>query len=115
MTKEEMNKYAYELMVKNNPEEAVKQLLLKDKENKRLKEELQQEKKDFKEANDYCFELKDCKLRIDKAIEYIKEQLEETKQCLEYNREQHNFFEVEKYTRDYNLYTNILKILKGEE
>ena len=36
MTKEEMNKYAYELMVKNNPEEAVKQLLLKDKENQRL-------------------------------------------------------------------------------
>lgn len=36
MTKEEMNKYAYELMVKNNPEEAVKQLLLKDKENEKL-------------------------------------------------------------------------------
>ena len=38
----------------------------------RLKEELQQEKKDFKEANDYCFELKDYKSRNEKAIEYIK-------------------------------------------
>lgn len=32
MKKEEMNKYAYELMVKNNPEEAVKNLVLKDKQ-----------------------------------------------------------------------------------
>ena len=31
MTVEQRDKYAYELMVKNNPEEAVKQLLLKDK------------------------------------------------------------------------------------
>ena len=30
MTIEQRDKYAYELMVKNNPEEAVKQLLLKD-------------------------------------------------------------------------------------
>lgn len=41
--------------------------------NERLKEELQQEKKDFKEANDYCFELKDYKSRNEKAREYIKE------------------------------------------
>ena len=27
-----MNKYGYELMVKNNPEEAVKNLMLKDKQ-----------------------------------------------------------------------------------
>ena len=40
-------------------------------ENERLKEELQQEKKDFKETNDYCFELKDYKSRCEKAIEYI--------------------------------------------
>ena len=39
MSKEEMNKYAYELMVKNNPEEAVKNLLLKDKELSNLQEE----------------------------------------------------------------------------
>ena len=32
MKTEEMNKYAYELMVKNNPEEAVKNLMLKDKQ-----------------------------------------------------------------------------------
>lgn len=31
MTEQEKIKYAYELMVKNNPDEAVKQLLLKDK------------------------------------------------------------------------------------
>lgn len=49
MTIEQRDKYAYELMVKNNPEEAVKQLLLKDK----VIEEKQQ--------------------RIDKAIEYIEE------------------------------------------
>ena len=40
-------------------------------ENERLKENLQQEKKDFKEANDYCFELKDYKSRCEKAVEYI--------------------------------------------
>lgn len=32
MKTEEKNKYAYELMVKNNPEEAVKNLMLKDKQ-----------------------------------------------------------------------------------
>jgi hypothetical protein len=31
MTEQEKIKYAYECMVKNNPDEAVKQLLLKDK------------------------------------------------------------------------------------
>lgn len=41
-------------------------------ENERLKKELQQEKKDFKEANDYCFELKDYKSRNEKAAEFIK-------------------------------------------
>ena len=30
MKTEEMNKYGYELMVKNNPEEAVKNLMLKE-------------------------------------------------------------------------------------
>ena len=34
---------------------------------------LQEEKKDFKETNDYCFELKVYKSRNEKAIEYIKE------------------------------------------
>ena len=42
----------------------------------RLEEELQQEKKDFKEANDYCFELKDYKSRNEKAIEYIKRHIQ---------------------------------------
>lgn len=48
MTVEQRDKYAYELMVKNNPEEAVKQLLLKDK----IIEEKQQ--------------------RINQTIDYIK-------------------------------------------
>ncbi len=38
-----------------------------------LQEELQQEKKDFKETNDYCFELKDYKSRNEKAVKYIKQ------------------------------------------
>ena len=37
MTKEEKNKYAYECMVKNNPDEAVKELIRLEKENKELK------------------------------------------------------------------------------
>lgn len=37
MNKEEMDKYGYELMVKNNSQEAVKNLLLKDKELERYK------------------------------------------------------------------------------
>ena len=40
-------------------------------ENKRLKELLQQEKKDFKETNDYCFELLDYKSRNEEAVELI--------------------------------------------
>lgn len=47
-------------------------LVKKQKRIKELEKELQQEKKDFKEANDYCFELKDYKSRIEKAIEYIE-------------------------------------------
>lgn len=53
--------------------------------------------------------------RLNKALKYIGEQFEATKKCLEYNKEQHNFSEVEKYTRDYNLYTKILEILEGNE
>lgn len=63
---------------------------------------------------DYLYqELKKVNEKIDKAIEYINKQLEDTKQCLEYNRKQHNFFEEKKYIRDYNLYSNILSILTG--
>lgn len=51
---------------------------LLDEENKRLKEELQQEKKDFKETNDYCFELKDYKSRNEKANTLLDEMLERT-------------------------------------
>ena len=36
MNKDQMDKYAYELMVKNNLDEAVKNLLLKDKEIEKL-------------------------------------------------------------------------------
>lgn len=48
---EQRDKYAYELMVKNNPEEAVKQLLLKDKT------------------------INDLKKRINVTIEYVENEL----------------------------------------
>lgn len=44
-----------------------------ERENQKLKEELQQEKKDFKEANDYCFELKNYKSKVEKAVEKSQE------------------------------------------
>jgi hypothetical protein len=37
MTEQEKIKYAYECMVKNNPDEAVKELIKLNKENKELK------------------------------------------------------------------------------
>lgn len=40
MNKEEMIKNAYTLMVKNNPDEAVKTLIMLDNENKKLKHRL---------------------------------------------------------------------------
>ena len=48
MKKEEMNKYAYELMVKNNPEEAVKNLVLKDKQINKAIEFCESFKKKFR-------------------------------------------------------------------
>ena len=51
MTIEQRDKYAYELMVKNNPEEAVKQLLLKDKTINTLKQ------------------------KIDKTVNYVKNEM----------------------------------------
>lgn len=104
MTTQEMNKYAYELMIKNNPDEAAKQLLLKDKltfTNDRLIKMIRSISEDLAAANKIKFKL----------TEYITRQLEATKDCIEFNREQHNFSEVEKYTRDYNLYINIIKII----
>jgi len=61
MTIEQRDKYAYELMVKNNPEEAVKQLLLKDKTISTINKLNQQnlEKR-------YLLQQK-----VDKSIEYI--------------------------------------------
>ena len=69
MTIEQRDKYAYELMVKNNPEEAVKQLLLKDKENEKLKSKIDEvinKQLNIEEKFNY-------KSRIDKAIELLKE------------------------------------------
>lgn len=40
MTIKERDKYGYELMVKNNPDEVVKQLLLKDKIIKKLNKKI---------------------------------------------------------------------------
>lgn len=61
MTTLEMNKYAYELMVKNNPDEAVKQLLLKDKltfTNDRLIKIIRSLSEDLAAANKRIKELK---------------------------------------------------------
>lgn len=80
MTVEQRDKYAYELMVKNNPDEAVKQLLLKDKENERLSKN-QRYYKDGVFSLEYDKEtmsdmIDDYKSRIDKTIEYIEQNTE---------------------------------------
>lgn len=84
MTVEQRDKYAYELMVKNNPEEAVKQLLLKDK----VIEKTQQ--------------------RINKSTKYIKEN--KTKYCLGRNE----FTCELKYSNELVKASEVEDILKGE-
>lgn len=69
MTHDEMLKYSAELVIKNNPDEAVKLLVLLQKENELLKD------------------------RIDKAIEYIEQDVE-----------------INKYSKSY-----LLDILVGED
>ena len=96
MTKEQMDKYAYELMIKNNPEEAVKNLLLKDKQLTNLQEgnhNLLQEIEDMQNKNNKLIE------RNEKAIEYIKDRLEEG--CLD----KLNYYDLHK----------IESILQGED
>ena len=73
MNKIKMNKYRYKLMIKNNPEEAIKNLILKDE----LQEELDFIKED---ANDILYKLtlveeKNLRLKnlINKVIDYIEE------------------------------------------
>lgn len=106
MNKEEMDKYAYELMVKNNPEEAVKQLLLKDKEIERLSKN-QRYYKDGVFSLEYDKEtmsdmIDDYKSRIDKAIDFIKENAD---------------YSGISFCSDlrYDECLELLKILKGEE
>lgn len=65
MNKEEKNKYAYELMVKNNPEEAVKNLMLLDK----LQERFNNLVEEYKDRTDTIHDLFG---RIDKAISYAE-------------------------------------------
>lgn len=73
MNKEQMNKYSYELMVKNNSDEAIKNLLLKDKEIERLLEE----NKDLTRMCEiyskslYNADLKKAEDRLEKAINII--------------------------------------------
>lgn len=86
MTTEQRDKYAYELMVKNNQEEVVKQLLLKDKKLKELEEEN-----------------KKLKSKIEKAIEYIKKET------------YYNDIEGCCYELDYTKCEELLEIVKGEE
>lgn len=84
MTIEQRDKYAYELMVKNNPEEAVKQLLLKDKK------------------------INDLQQKIDKTLEHIERKwkkdsyYEDVDNCLQ-------FMTVNEFDHE-----DLLKILKGE-
>ena len=68
---------------------------------------MQQEKKDFKETNDYCFELKDYKSRCEKAIEYI---LNNKLYCFKYDDEE--LFEIvtDKKSKD-----KLLNILQGSD
>lgn len=95
MTIEEKDKYAYELMVKNNPDEAVKQLILKDNLSKLCKIL----SNDLAESNKIVEELKD---RINKAIEYIEKLfiLENDNVIYEFKNDE---------------IKPLLKILKGEE
>ena len=88
MTIEQRDKYAYELMVKNNPEEAVKQLLFKDKENEKLKKQYAKEEKKLFHDNEILQQ------RIDKTINYCENSSKTIKS--EY-------------------FSDVIKILKGEE
>ena len=108
MTVEQRDKYAYELMVKNNPEEAAKQLLLKDKENERLSKNqryykngvfsLEYDKETMSDMID------DYKSRIDKTIEYIK------KNTRTAPFENYKYLEI-----DDEEIEELLKLLKGED
>lgn len=63
-------KIIYKLMVTNNPDEAIKQLVYFDKENKRLNNIIKTKDEGFKASID---ELTDYANRIDKALEYIRD------------------------------------------
>lgn len=69
METKDMNKYAYELMVKNNPQEAIKNLIMKDSDIEDLK-------KDRASLIHSDVKLREDKIklqqRIDKATEYIE-------------------------------------------
>lgn len=41
MSKEEMNKYAYELMIKNNPDEVIKNLMLLEQLQQRIEKAIE--------------------------------------------------------------------------
>lgn len=107
MTTQEMNKYAYELMVKNNPEEAVKQLLLKDKiceENERLKAEI-----DLLNDNRHFLNNK-----IGKAIIFIRKNIELNNGALS-NREELIVSKHDLIKNETDVLNHLIKILKGEE
>lgn len=95
MTEQERIKYAYECMVKNNPDEAVKQLLLKDKMiiNKRK--------------------------TITKAIEYINELIADTKGMLNDMKYQDKEETITRFVEDLKTdikhYEHLENILRGED
>lgn len=77
MTKEEKIKYGYELMVKNNPDEAVKELIKLELENKRLNNTLVKIIGENIVVRD----------RLSNAIEYIEDKNNEVIGILENNKD----------------------------
>jgi hypothetical protein len=94
MTEQEKIKYAYECMVKNNPDETVKELIKLEEENKRLE-------------HDYKIALKlisRYEKRIDKAIEMFEnDNLNQYYYGMSYE------FEINDFKED------VIKALRGED
>jgi len=127
MTVEQRDKYAYELMVKNNPEEAVKQLLLKDKV---IEETQQSYTEEYNLRHKLSFELsveKDKVLELSnqlalysseetmlKEIDHLKAKINKIEEMFDdetLNKYYHGMsyeFEIDEFKKD------IFKITKGE-
>lgn len=90
MTHDEMIKFAYETMIKNNPDEALKVLIMQDK---KIKELINDNKELLKTYDDLEEQYKSLMKqvieqdkRINKAIEYINVNQNEKTLCLNYHQ-----------------------------